>query len=170
MEEIVKKAKNGEIRALEELIHINEVKLYKTARAILSNNDDIDEAIQRTIILVYKNICNLKKEKYFNTWMMKILINECKKIWNQNSKRDKMFCDLEENKGITEMEQEDYSFVTRALNKLDKEFREVTILYYYDEFSIKEISKILELPQGTVKSRLSRARLKLNDLIKKEEI
>ena len=170
MEEIVKRAKNGEIRALEELIHINEVKLYKTARSILADNDDIEEAIQQTIILVYKNIYKLKKEKYFTTWMMRILINECKKIWNQNSKRDKMFSDLEDHKEIVEKEQEDYGFVTKALNGLDKEFREVTILYYYDEFSVKEISKILNLPQGTVKSRLARARLKLNDLIKKEEI
>ena len=170
MEEIVKRAKNGEIRALEELIHINEVKLYKTARSILADNDDIEEAIQQTIILVYKNIYKLKKEKYFTTWMMRILINECKKIWNQNSKRDKMFSDLEDHKEIVEKEQEDYGFVTKALNGLDKEFREVTILYYYDEFSVKEISKILNLPQGTVKSRLARARLKLNDLIKKEEM
>ena len=170
MEEIVKRAKNGEIRALEELIHINEVKLYKTARSILADNDDIEEAIQQTIILVYKNIYKLKKEKYFTTWMMRILINECKKIWNQNSKRDKMFSDLEDHKEIVEKEQEDYGFVTKALNELDKEFREVTILYYYDEFSVKEISKILNLPQGTVKSRLARARLKLNDLIKKEEM
>ena len=52
MEEIVKRAKNGDIRAIEELIHMNKVKLYKTARTFLSCEDDINEAIQSTLILV----------------------------------------------------------------------------------------------------------------------
>lgn len=56
MNDIVKRAKNGEIQALEQLIHMYEIKLYKTARTILDCEDDINEAVQQTIILVYKNI------------------------------------------------------------------------------------------------------------------
>ena len=80
MNDIVKRAKNGEIQALEELIHMNEVKLYKTAKTILNCEDDINEAIQQTIILVYKNIGQLKNEKSFGAWMFKILVNKCKDI------------------------------------------------------------------------------------------
>ena len=169
MNDIVKRAKNGEIQALEELIHMYEVKLYKTARTILKCEDDINEAVQQTVILVYKNINQLKNEKSFGAWMMKILVNQCKTIWKQNSNRNKKIVDLEENQEIPEVEKEDYSFVNDALNKLTDEYKEVSILYYYDGFSVKEISKILNIPQGTVKSRLSRARKKLEEIIRKEE-
>lgn len=169
MNDIVKRAKKGEIQALEELIHMYEVKLYKTARTILKCEDDINEAVQQTVILVYKNINQLKNEKSFGAWMMKILVNQCKTIWKQNSNRNKKIVDLEENQEIPEVEKEDYSFVNDALNKLTDEYKEVSILYYYDGFSVKEISKILNIPQGTVKSRLSRARKKLEEIIRKEE-
>ncbi len=170
MNDIVKKAKNGEIQALEQLIHMYEIKLYKTARTILDCEDDINEAVQQTIILVYKNINQLKNEKCFGAWMFKILVNKCKDIWNRNNNRDKRMVDLDENQDIPSIEKEDYSFVNDALNQLNEEYKEVTILYYYDGFSVKEISKILNLPQGTVKSRLSRARKKLEKIIKKEEV
>ena len=169
MNDIVKRAKNGETQALEQLIHMYEIKLYKTARTILDCEDDINEAIQQTIILVYKNINQLKNEKSFGAWMFKILVNKCKDIWNQNSNRNNKILDLDEIQDIPSTEKEDYSFVNDALNKLTDEYKEVTILYYYDGFSVKEISKILNLPQGTIKSRLSRARKKLEKIIGKEE-
>ena len=170
MNDIVKKAKNGEIQALEQLIHMYETKLYKTAKSILDCEDDINDAIQQTIILVYKNIGQLKDEKRFSSWMFRILVNKCRDIWNQNTNRNKKMIDLDENQDIPSLEKEDFSFVNEALNKLNEEYKEVTILYYYDGFSVKEISKILNLPQGTIKSRLSRARKKLEKIIGKEEI
>ena len=169
MNDIVKRAKNGEIQALEQLIHMYEVKLYKTASSILGCEDDINDAVQQTIISVYKNIGKLKNDKSFGSWMFKILINKCKDIWNQNSNREKKMIDLDDNQDIPSDEKEDYSFVNEALNKLTEEYKEVTILYYYDGFSVKEISKILNIPQGTIKTRLARARKKLEKLIGKEE-
>lgn len=169
MNDIVKKAKNGETQALEELIHMYEIKLYKTASSILDCEDDINDAVQQTIISVYKNIGKLKNDKSFGAWMFKILINKCKDIWNQNSNREKKMIDLNDNQDIPSNEKEDYSFVNEALNKLTEEYKEVTILYYYDGFSVKEISKILNIPQGTIKTRLARARKKLERLIGKED-
>ena len=168
MNDIVKRAKEGESQALEELIHMYEIKMYKTAKTILNCEDDINEAIQQTIILVYKKINQLKNNKSFGTWIMKILVNQCKKIWNQNNKRDEKHIELEDNIKFTTPEKEDYSFVNKAMEKLSDEYKEVTILYYYDEFSIKEISKILNIPKGTVKSRLARARQTLSKLLKEE--
>ena len=75
MEELVEKAKNGEIRALEELIKMYELILYNTARTFLKCDDDIEEAIQQTIILVYINIYKLRNEKFFKRWLVRIIIN-----------------------------------------------------------------------------------------------
>lgn len=166
IEYIVNKAKQGEIRAFEELVHTHETKLYKTARAILDCEDDINEAIQQSIILMYNNINQLKNNKYFSTWFIRILINECKKIYNFNEKQKVKIYELNEN--LLETTNEDCSFVNTALNKLDKEFREIVILYYYDDFSVNEISDILGIPKGTIKSRLARAREKLKRILEEE--
>ena len=115
MNDIVKRAKEGESQALEELIHMYEIKMYKTAKTILNCEDDINEAIQQTIILVYKKINQLKNDKSFGTWIMKILVNQCKKIWNQNNKRDEKHIELEDNIKLTTPEKEDYSFVDKAM-------------------------------------------------------
>lgn len=168
MEKIVKRAKAGEIRAFEELIHMHELKLYKTASSILICEDDINEAIQQSIILMYNNIHLLKNNKYFSTWFIKILINECRKIYNYNQKNNTVLSTLEDNISV-ESENTDFSFVNNALKLLDNDFKEVVVLYYYDEFSVSEISKILNIPKGTIKSRLARAREKLKNIILKDD-
>ena len=61
------------------------------------------------------------------------------------------------------------SLVENVLSKIDPDLKVVTVLYYYDEFSVNEIAEMLNIPEGTVKSRLSRSRDKLYDILKKEE-
>ena len=56
-----------------------------------------------------------------------------------------------------------------VLNKIDKDLKEIVVLYYYDELSVNEIANILEIPSGTVKSMLSRARTQIAEIMKKEE-
>lgn len=170
MEEIVKKAKSGDIRAIEELINMHKIKLYKTARTILFYEDDINDAIQSTLILLYENIKKIRNEKYFTTWLMRILINECKKIYNYKSKNNKNNISIENYKEIEIEEVEDYDFVNKALDSLDEKSRTIAILYYYNEMSVKDISKILDISAGTVKSRLSRTREKLKIILEKEVI
>ena len=61
------------------------------------------------------------------------------------------------------------SSLERVLNSIDQDLKLVTVLYYYDEFSIKEISEMINIPEGTVKSRLSRARERIYEILKMEE-
>lgn len=65
---------------------------------------------------------------------------------------------------------DDYSFVDDAIHRLDTKYREIIILYYYDELKIKDIAKILKIPQGTIKTRLNRARKKLNEILKEVNV
>lgn len=114
-------------------------KLYKTGMAILKNDDDTCDAIQETLISAYKNFQNLKNIEYFETWITRILINKCYDIIRNNKK------------------------VSSINKKMEVDFN------YYDEYSVKEISELLNIPEGTVKSRLSRARNMMYDILKKEE-
>lgn len=167
--ELVEKAKKGDAEAFNELIENNKIKMYKTAKSILNNEDDICDAIQETLISAYKNIDKLKENKFFSTWIIRILINKCYDIISKNKKLGTVV-DISEVQDVKTFDRYDSdSIVSKVLNQIDEDLKVVTVLFYYDGFSVKEISQIVNIPEGTVKSRLSRAREKLYILLKKEE-
>ena len=143
--------------------------MYKTGISILKNDEDTCDAIQETLINAYKSLNTLKNNEYFSTWIMKILINKCYDIIRKNKK----IINIDEKiKLEQDMYYEMYSQESElevVLNKIDKDLKMVTVLYYYDDLSVSEISEILNIPDGTVKSRLSRARNKIYAILKEEE-
>jgi RNA polymerase sigma-70 factor (ECF subfamily) len=154
----------------ESLINSMRVKLYKTAMAILKNDDDACDAIQETLMSAYKNFNSLNNKSYFGTWITRILINKCYDIIKQNKKISSInqMMEKDENASYYDVYKEE-SLVENVLSKIDPDLKVVTVLYYYDEFSVNEIAEMLNIPEGTVKSRLSRSRDKLYDILKKEE-
>lgn len=152
-----------------ELINSNRLKMYKTAIAILKNEDDANDAIQDALYSAYKNYENLKDKNLFTTWIIRILINKCYDIINKNKKIVYMDDSITENTAGKVDTYEIESSLEWVLNKIDKDLKEIVVLYYYDELSVTEIAKILEIPSGTVKSRLSRARNQIGKILEKEE-
>ena len=75
MENLVKKAKAGDSGAFAQLIRMNTQSMYKVAWAYLKNDEDVADAIQETILKCYEKLSTLKKDSYFKTWMIRILIN-----------------------------------------------------------------------------------------------
>ena len=154
--------------AFERLVNSVKTKLYKTGMAILKNDDDTYDAIQNTLISSYKYFDTLKEEKFFKTWITRILINKCYDILKKKEKISYLNKEIEVNENTAYYDEYKIdSKVENALNTLDSDLRTTTILYYYDDF-VEEISDILNIPEGTVKSRLSRARGKLYNLLKEE--
>ncbi len=166
----VNKSENSSPESFERLVNSVKVKLYKTGMAILKNDDDVCDAIQETLLSAYKNFSSLKEKQYFSTWITRILINKCYDIIKKNKKvaylNEQM--EVEANESYYDRYKED-STVERVLSQLSQELKLVTVLYYYDEFSINEISEMLNIPEGTVKSRLARARDKMYEILKMEE-
>lgn len=156
------KAKNGDNEAFLELINENKLNIYRVARGILSNEHDIEDAIQNTIIKAYEKINTLKKNEFFRTWLVRILINECNEIIRKNkrivsineSNHEEKYNDYYENIDLA-----------NAINSLSEELRVTTVLFYFEDMSIKDIALILNIPNGTVRSRLSRARKILREII-----
>lgn len=166
--EIVKMAKKGDVNAIENILLENMQSMYRVAYGILRTEEEIADAVSNTIVIVFEKIQTLKNEEFFKTWLTRILINECYKICKQNKK----IIYLENcNQGDFAYNDTYKDFETRNLIKnLDKDLREVVVLYYFEDFSVKEISKMVKVPEGTVKSRLSRARKELEKvLIKNDE-
>ncbi len=165
--EKIKKAKEGNADLIGEIILENIGSLYRVAFSILKSEDEIYDAISNTTIIVFEKINTLKKEEFFKTWITRILINECYKIYNRN-KKIIYLSDCNQEKLTYDEKYVD--FETREIvKKLDKDLSQIVILYYFEDFSVKDISKILKIPEGTVKSRLSRARETLAKILIKND-
>lgn len=150
-------------------INENRLKMYKTAIAILKDEDDANDAIQEALYSAYKNYYSLREKSYFTTWIIKILINKCYNIINKNKKIAYIDDTIIQNTESSEDNYEIENSLEWVLNQIDKDLKEIVVLYYYDDFSVADIANILEIPQGTVKSRLSRAREQIKEIINKEE-
>ena len=151
------------------LIDRNRLKMYKTAIVILKNDDDANDAIQEALYSAYKNYDNLKDKSLFTTWLIRILINKCYDIINKNKKVVYIDETINENLHGEFDNYEIENSLEWVLNQIDKDLKEIVVLYYYDEISVSEIADILQIPAGTVKSRLSRARTQIGAIIEKEE-
>ena len=154
---------------LGELILGSERQLYATAKTILYNDQDCADAIQETIVKAFSKIHTLDKDKYAKTWLIRILINECYNILRNESRQ----ISLKDREGVfkaQEEEKSDFSELYRAINQLKEELRLPVILYYFDDFSVREIARVLGITEGAVQKRLARARLKMRDELQKREV
>ena len=133
-----------------ELLEENKLRFYKTAKIILKNDDDVYDALQDALLSMYQNYDTLRNKKLFSTWGTRIVINKC---YDFLRKKKQNVVALDE-----------------TMENLTEEQKLVIILFYYDDYSLKEISKILDIPEGTVKSRLSKGREILREKLEKEEI
>jgi len=168
IEKLVNNAKNGDKEALIELICNIKSSLYKIARIRLNSDADIEDAVQETIIEAYKNIKNLKSAHAFKSWVTKILINKCNKIYQGNTKTNISYEELElddflvDNSTIDSKVDNDSEFYY-LLNGLTYDERLAILLYYMEDYPIKEISKMMNLNENTVKTKLKRARDKIKE-------
>ena len=168
MELLIKKAQNGDKEAFISIINEHLQMMYKVAKTRLSSEEDIGDAIQETILSAYKSICVLKNTSYFKTWLIKILINKCNDIILKNKKVIYVedYYESIENEDLLEAKViiEENIVFNETLNSLDESYKTVIVLYYVSGFNTREISEILKEKEGTIKSRLSRARQKLKEI------
>ena len=133
--------------------------MYRVAFSILKTEEEISDAISNTTVIVFEKMHTLKNAEFFKTWLIRILINECNKIHRQNKKI--IYLENYNQTDLVYNDKYDDFGVRQAIKKLDEDLKTMVILYYFEDFNIKEISEIQKLPEGTVKSRLSRARKKI---------
>ena len=166
--EKVEKARNGNVDEIGNLLMENMKSMYRVAFSILKTEEEISDAISNTTVIVFEKIHTLKNAEFFKTWLIRILINECNKIHRQNKKI--IYLENYNQTDLVYNDKYDDFGVRQAIKKLDEDLKTMVILYYFEDFNIKEISEIQKLPEGTVKSRLSRARKKLESIFLDESI
>lgn len=164
-QKIIEKIKSGDKNAFDILFEEYHIMLFRTALLILGNVQDAEDTCQETFVSIYMNIDSLKEVDKLKPLMFSILKNSAYKKY-KNKKRefpDENIIFKLDNK-VSENGEEEFavkSDLIDSLMKLSPKHREVIVLFYYNDLSIKEIAEVLNVFEGTVKSRLYIARRKL---------
>ena len=131
--------------------------LYRISMSMLKNETDCEDAVQMAILTAFEKLDTLKNEQYFKTWLVRILINVCNKQLNERKKIISLE-DTTEANTPSFPSPADNTEIRIALEELPEKIKCVIVLYYMESFSVSEIKSILKIPEGTVKSRLSKGR------------
>lgn len=144
----------------------SEPTLFHVSLSILHNEQDCADAVQEAILKAYENRHKLKEIKYFKTWIVRIVINECYSILRKK-KRFQPYDDAvqKDNTYLSNYIKEEYIDLYQAINRLGEKDKICVILYYLEDYSVAETADVLKIPIGTVKSRLNHARKELKGLL-----
>ena len=140
-----------------------ERKMYRIAHAILLRDDDCADAIQETVFKGWMKKGSLRKEQYLETWLIRILINECRSILRRR-KNDAAGYSDQIDSGYREDAVEDIH-LRRCILALPEKYRMPLLLHHLEGYRLDEISRMLDVPQTMVKSRLHQARKRMRELL-----
>lgn len=184
--EIVSSCKKGDTDAFEVLVNKYQKKMLNIAYRMIGNYDDACEIVQDAFVSAFKNIKHFREEARFSTWLYTIVVNLSKNRLKQltiKGHREELTLDNPMNPDDRQLKREPVSgepsvleniekretqeVVQGCINSLDYEFREVIVLRDIQGFSYEELSDMLKMKEGTVKSRLFRAREALKNCLKR---
>jgi RNA polymerase sigma-70 factor (ECF subfamily) len=163
-----------------QLIQPHEGRVFATAMAILRNEADAEDTAQDSILKAFRHISQFRGEAKFSTWLLQITINEARmrkrrmtirnmesinEIDEDGDYRPREFADWREIPSESLERKEVRNALIAALNTLEEKYRSVFVMRDIQHLSIEETSKVLDITQASVKTRLLRARLMLRDLL-----
>ena len=168
MEELVSDAKEGNKEAYAKLALDIKDELFNIARKRIKNEDDINDIVQDTLIIGYLKINQLRHNKYFKTWIIKILINKCNKYYKEKERygqlSEKYINNLDVIDNFQESEEIGFENLIKELDEIEKK---IFKLYYQENYSIEKISKELKINPNTIKTEMYRGKRKISETYKK---
>ncbi len=181
---LLRRLRERDERAFRELVTLHRDRVYNICYRMMGSKSDAEDVAQEVFIAVFKTIDTFREESKFSTWLYRVSVNHCKNRIKYLARRhDRDRDELDENSAGTngvsigapprlsadraleglQMEE----LLREAINSLDEEHRTVVVLRDVEDLPIEEICEITGLPDGTVKSRLHRARLALRKKLQK---
>ncbi|MCD6422919.1 MAG: sigma-70 family RNA polymerase sigma factor [Elusimicrobia bacterium] len=170
--DLIKKAKSGDVEAFEQLIRKYEQKIYNIALYFCRNPVEAEDISQMAIIKMFKSLKNFKEQSSLSTWIFRIVRNvfldECKKSFRRHEVEQIENFEFIDKKSAEEIAGRNqlFSWINSAIKKLPEKFRMVVVLCDMEGFDYKETAEILNVPVGTVRSRLNRARRMLKEILR----
>jgi len=130
-------------------------RLYRVCRTILRSDADCQDAVQNAILQAWLHIQELRDEALFDRWLIRITINECKKLCRKNRPHEPL------NENTAAIKENDR--IWEIVHALEEKYRIPVELFYVEQYKTREIAQILRIPEGTVKRRLHTARKLLKE-------
>lgn len=188
--EVIEACKAGDRRAFEEIVLFYQKRVFNIAYRILGNMEEAKELAQEVFLSVSESIKDLREIVKFDAWLKQITLNHCRNRWKYLKRRHYFNSDSLDERIETEdgsMERPIHplcgnpdtlpevlyekkmiqQMVQKGLLQLQEDQRELIVLRDIEGFSYEEIGEVLDLPEGTVKSRLHRARVDLKEILEK---
>lgn len=171
----INKIIEGDVNAFSYLVDKYQHMVFTLAIRMLKSREKAEEVAQDAFVKAYKNLNSFKGDAKFSTWLYKIVyyacLDEIKKAKRAPYTEDidkASAMNLDDTKsGLENLQDEDRKvLINSALSKLNEEEQVILTLFYFDELSLKELSKILDISADTIKVKLFRARKKMAELLK----
>lgn len=163
---LIKESMKGNKESFGILIKNNKEYLYKMAFLYVKDEQDALEVIHETVYRAFLNIEKLKKAKFFNTWITRILINVSIDFLKKKGKNQMLDESTPIIKEKCEISTEEKLDLYNAIDLLNDNYKTVIIMMYFNDMKIKDISKVMETPENTVKTYLRRAKQALGEILK----
>ena len=164
----------GDLSAIENFVQTYQQDVYRLALSILDDSNEADDATQESLLAALRSLDAFRGTSSLKTWLYSITVNICRtrvQRWKRSERlrqalggilRVQSVPSVEENA----MENESGEALWRAIHSMDEKHRIPIVLRYYHDLSVPEIANILQIPEGTVHSRLNTARRQLHRVLK----
>jgi RNA polymerase sigma-70 factor (ECF subfamily) len=184
--EVIENCKVGDERAFAEIVLHRQKRVFNIAYRMLGNLEEAKDLAQEVFISVFESIKDLKEEAKFDAWLTQITLNHCRNRWKYLKRRryfdhdslddpietedgdmPKAIDDPSENPETIYEKKMIQQLIQGGLQKLKEDQRELIVLRDLQEFSYEEMGEWLGLPEGTIKSKLHRARMDLKQVLER---
>lgn len=171
-EALVERCRRGELGAFEEMYNRHAAKLYNLAHRMLGNAADAEDAVQDTFLLAHRRLDSFRGEAALGTWLYRLAVNQCLDRLRSRAGREAQATDSLDKPASTwqpagradsPVERMD---LKRAIARLPEGSRSVFVLHDVEGLEHREIGKLLGISEGTSKSQLHKARLRLREMLK----
>ena len=153
-------------QTIQELVERYQNSLYAVAFNVCKNQQDAEDAVQDTFLQYYNSKKEFESEQHIRAWLLRVVINKARNINRTFWKKNK--CSLEDYIETLTFPNSQSRDLFEEVMKLPDKYRIVIHLFYYEDYSVREIADILKLSESNVKVRLSRGRALLRDSLKEE--
>ena len=178
-EQLVALIRQGDKELFGALIDRYEAKLTRYIKRFIQNEDDVTDILQNVFVKVFINLQSFDTDRLFNSWIYRIAHNETVTYLKKKGNEKISFLDFDtmfphpfakETADKETLDKELETLLSSSLSLIPLKYKEVLVLYYYEELSYQEIADVLHIPIATVGVRLRRGKEQLERHIKKDEV
>ena len=185
--EVIESCKAGDRKAFEKIVLFYQKRVFNYAYRMLGNMEEAKELAQEVFVTVFESIRDLREESKFDGWLKQIILNHCRNRWKYLKRRQyfntdsiddpieteegevtRTFIDSSGKPDVLYEKKRVQEWIQKGLLELKEDQRELIVLRDLQGLSYEEMANLLILPEGTVKSKLHRARMELKNILERD--